>query len=55
MEDPDYEANLLLVNSHAMNGVIEESGCLARAASFAAVLHITRYTYLPVSRGTIAL
>jgi hypothetical protein len=49
LEDPDYEANLLLVNSYAMNGVIEESGCLARAVSFAAVLHITRYTYLPVS------
>ena len=42
ISDPDYEANKLLVNSHAMNGIIEEAGCLARAVSFAAVLHITR-------------
>jgi hypothetical protein len=28
-----------------MSGVIEESGCLARAVSFAAALHITGYTF----------
>ena len=45
LEDPEYEANLLLVNTYAMNGIIEEAGCLSRALLFGSILCVTRYTF----------
>ena len=43
LEDPDFAANLLLVNTYEMNRVIEESAVLQRGLTFASITCLTRF------------